>query len=76
MPFVLNKSVVKLSEQFFSMLRSEVRQYIFFGPQLGTVPHFVVFGAIFIVWFLHRPMFASVLIYTTCANQWMRLNRQ
>ncbi len=78
--FLLMRSGTSLKIKFilsFLMLESEGRQYkdcVF--PQLGTEQRRLVFGAIFIVWFLRRPAFASLVIYTTCTNRWAGLNRQ
>ncbi len=60
----------------FLMLGSEGRRFkdcVF--PQLGTAQHLLVFRAIFIVWFIRRPAFVSLVI-STCVNQWAGLSRQ
>ncbi len=47
----------------------------FYFPQLGTAQGLLVFGAIFIIWFLCRPA-CSPLVNTTCMNRLAGLNRQ
>ncbi len=74
--FSLTQSGTSLKIKFihcFLMLESKGRQC---KHCHSLALHFVVFWAIFIVWFLRRPAFVSFIIYTTCANRWVGLNRQ
>ncbi len=73
-----NKKCKKFIHSFLA-LESERRQCkdnAMHFPKFGTAQHLVVFGAIFIVWFLLRPAFAPLVIHTTWANVWAGLNRQ